>query len=204
MDTDSNDTDVDAVSVASCKSNDITMIECAEQATGDETMELSPGGEAPQPVEGDDQDPAANVAEMTDDSAIGIEASQSLFESDSENGECDISQRDCMITGVRDETQPKAIVVDLVSLPPFIDLPEEQSLRDGAIGIITSPPNNKRLKQSKNEPLETIMERQTGIISDEEFAAKLCRMKTTDELIEFSAEQTQRVDQLMADLFSMR
>lgn len=179
METDRNDLALVSAPIVTCKSNDITMKDVIERLSTDEKMEL--------------------------------QTSQPLFGSDTEDFECLIlSQTDTTEHSI----EAKLEKIDANAVSPKSNncagpnnLPEEQLLEENVIGDINTTdhlPIKKRMKRLNSAPLTQLMLQLTGNILDEDYATKLCRLKTVDEMINLCAEQTQRVDQLMVDLFAMR
>lgn len=211
MDTDPNELDLDSVPVVVCKSNDITMKDMIDQVNSEENMEFSTNDGTPRLEKPDEK--SVKATEMTVDSSNSFELSQPLFDSDTDDFECVIISHIVdetptpMEPGSRDAFQvsPRS-GIDICA--QFRDSPNEQPLKNerGNINSTTTAflPIRKRTKRSNSDPLTPLMFQLTGNIIDEDFATKLCRLKTSDEIIDFSAEQTLRVDQLLEELFSMR
>lgn len=197
MDTDPNELNLDAVPVAAIKSNDITMKEIVEQVNSDENMELSPSNIVPHTEQSENED---DKAEMAVDKANCFEASPPLFDSDSDTEEFEnviLSQSDTVFAEQPAKMEPENQDADPQS-------PKEQPMQENAINNINYMPSKKKMKRLNSGSLTPLMLQLTGNIVDEDFATKLCLLKTTDEMIDLCAEQSLRVDQLMDELFSVR
>lgn len=208
MDTDPNETDFNAVPVAASKSDDIIMKDVVDGDNSAEKIELS-AIENMQMSEKQDNE-TVNTTEMAVDSSKSFEASQPLFDDDVEEFEYVPPFQAALIVSVE---QP--IEMDTVKT----EASETSQSSDGKCAAIKEPfsekavndnnstdgsPTKKNLKRRNSEPLEPLILQLTGNIVGEDFASKLCRLNTTDELINLCAEQTLRVDQLIDELFSMR
>lgn len=211
MDTDTELEILEAIPVAACKSNDITMKEDIGRTNSEMNMELSLSDGATQSQQSEAHD--AKVAEMVVDSGNDFQVSQPLFDSYTEEFEShELSHKNVVTTERPIEMEPEKTVADPVSphsdndnFADFKKSPKEQPTHENDDSNTSEQsPCRKRLKQYDSQSLTPPMLRLTGNIDNEDFATKLCRLKTTDEMISFCAEQTQRVDQLMEELFSMR
>lgn len=196
MDTDPNELILDAVSVAASKSNDIIMKDVVERVNPDENMELS-------------QDTAAvNASEMAADSVNGFQTSQPLFDSDTEEFEFDLLSPREIVVEHPSKMEPQQSDANHRSQPLSYDncegltkLPKHQSLQENSTGdTIDYSPIKKKANRLDSMPFKLQL---TGNV-EVDFATKLCRLKTTDEMIDYMQEQTIRVDHLMEELFSMR
>lgn len=209
MDTDLNELDWEAVPVIVCKSNDITMKDIIEQVNSDENMEFSTGDGTPRSEKPNDE--TVNATEMTVDSGNSFELSQPLFDSDTDDFECVILSH--IVDKEPTQMEPDKTVaipvspqLSIVNCAQFRESPNEQPLKNEIDNINSTEywPIRKRTKRLNSNQLTPLMMQLTGNIIDHDFASKLCRMKTTDEMIDLFAEQTLRVDQLLEELFSMR
>lgn len=191
MDTDLDELNPVADPTTAGKSDDITMtdiIEKSKKVNPDDNMELSP------------ESTAANAGEMVVDSSNEFHASQPLFDDDTEDFEFVMfARRDTVAAEqpIKLESQPlNNGNCDMKSPKQHFS---EKIASDDANDYYSSVKKNEH----QLDPMPHTSQL-TGKIDDEDFAIKLCRLKTTDEMIDYVQEQTTRVDQLMEELFSMR
>lgn len=192
MDTDLDELNSVTDAATAGKSDDITMtdiIEKSKQVKPDENMELSP------------ENTAANAVEMAVDSSNEFNMSQPLFDSDTEDFEFVMfARREAVAAGQPIKMEPPLLSNGNCDVKSPKQHFSEQNAIDDTIDFY-SPVKKKANQSASPMPLTLQL---TGKIDDEDFAIKLCRLKTTDEMINYVQEQTTRVDQLMEELFSMR
>lgn len=200
MDAESDAFDLDPVLVTNSTLNERTIEDVFDQIISDEKVESSNGDGSQQSEKPEDM---CIVAKSPD----GFQASPPLFDSDSEDFEF-IELSDAATNAVADE--PCKMIATTFKTSPL-----SSQLSNGKTS--SEEQRNDKLKSPVSLPIEKNSSpvstpvlhnsdnvQLTGNIVGDDFVTKLCRLKTIDEMINLSADQTQRVDQLMVELFSMR
>lgn len=209
MDTDPNEVEFNEAPVTASKSDDITMGDVVDEGNAVEKMEFS-ATENMQMSEKQD-DATVNITEMAVDSSRSFEASQPLFDDDDDEVEYIPSTQADPVVPVMQPIKMDPEKTEATAVSPQTSEGKcaaiEEPFPEKAVNDIDSTdglPTKKNLKRHNSEPLKPLILQLTGNVVGEDYASKLCRLNTTDELINLCAEQTLRVDHLMDELYSMR